>query len=80
MAAAVQQLIGQVQALSPADRDELRGWINAAADAGIHDPFARKLVESGIGRPRPAGPRHPNAAPVPAEGQPISEQLIEERR
>lgn len=79
MTTTVKNLIQQVQALSPEDRGELRAWMNSANPAG-DDSFARKLIESGVGRPRPSGPRRASPQPVPAQGQPLSEQLIEERR
>ena len=78
-----QQLLTSVKALTPPQREELRRQLDSlsepsALDTG--DAFARKLVETGIGQPRPPGPRGPNPQPVVVHGTPLSEQLIRERR
>jgi hypothetical protein len=78
-----QKLLATVRALTPDERQALRRELDAlsapaGADAG--DAFARKLVELGIGQPRPSGPRSANPQPVRVEGTPLSEQLIRERR
>lgn len=80
MTVVVEKLIEQVKALSPEQRGELRAWLNSASEPDSDDAFARKLVELGIGRPRPPGPRGPEPQPVDVQGQPLSQQLIEERR
>lgn len=81
MTAALEKVIEQVRALSPSERDELRAWMDGAP-SGVtpEDEFARKLLEGGVGQPRPAGPRSPNPEPIRVEGRPLSEELIEERR
>ena len=80
MTAAVEKLIEQVKVLSAQERGELRAWMDSVAQPAADDAFAQKLVELGIGRPRPPGPRRPNPQPVCVEGKPLSQQLIEERR
>lgn len=80
MTRAVEKLIEQVQALSPEERGELRTWMNTTESAPLDDAFGRRLAELGVGIPRPSGPRHANPQPIRADGQPLSEQLIEERR
>ena len=78
-----EQILASVNALTPSQREELRRQLDSLSRPTLSDTdeaFARKLVELGIGQPRPPGPRGPNPPPVVVHGTPLSEQLIRERR
>ncbi|HSZ54638.1 MAG TPA: hypothetical protein VK797_03200 [Tepidisphaeraceae bacterium] len=82
MATDLQQLMRQIEALTPAERAEIRRAIEGAMQSP-EGAFEQKLREMGLvsqfGRKRQPRQR-PIPVPVRVEGKPLSESLIEERR
>jgi hypothetical protein len=78
--ATVEQILQQVKTLPPEDRQQLREMIDALPAESPEAELSRKLIESGVARPRTPGPRRPNPVPVRVTGKPLSETIIEERR
>ncbi|HXE53021.1 MAG TPA: hypothetical protein VN541_08405 [Tepidisphaeraceae bacterium] len=86
MPADLQQLMRDVESLSPEELRELRQKIESLVPQSSETPesaFDRELRRMGlVTAPRiPRDPnRPPNPTPVVVEGEPLSEQLIRERR
>ena len=81
-AAELQQLIEQVQSLSPEERQQLQVAMDSLSAPTPEDALSRKLRELGLVRhpPRRPGRRRPHPEPIQVTGKPVSETLIEERR
>jgi hypothetical protein len=88
MAASLETVIEQVKALSPDDQRRLHRLLQeklaAAGPAKSEDDFERELLAQGLLTriPPPITDLTPyqNRRTVRVEGQPLSEQIIEERR
>ena len=82
MTTALQKIIEEVKALSPAERQEveaaLRGGSAPGTALGNEQEVARRLVAQGSVTAAQRSP-HP-ARPVPITGQPVSEIILAERR
>jgi hypothetical protein len=84
---AVTQLVKQIQQLSPSEQQELRALLEtllAPAPALTEDEFHRRLAAQGrLSIPSPEVRSRAASrpfAPVPVQGKPVSETIIEERR
>lgn len=92
MAADLESLIQQVQTLDVADLWRLREVIDArigqvsplANEAELEEEFKRRLLDAGLLKEikPPIRDYEPfrNRKPVPIQGKPLSETIIEERR
>ena len=82
MTAAMQKIIEEVKALSPAERREveaaLRGDSTQETAPSNEQALARRLAAQGSVTAAQRSPRP--ARPVPVTGQPVSEIIIAERR
>jgi len=83
MSTALQKIMREIEALSPAERAEVKREIEARRPETPEEAFDRRLVESGVGTV-PAMQRNPlrpiNPTPIIIHGKLLSESLIEERR
>ena len=88
MSVALDQLIEQVKALPPIERQKVRQALAEAESEVPHstpeDQFQKRLVQCGL-LAAPKNPARNQAAfdrfvPVPIQGKPLSETIIEERR
>ena len=83
MPADLQQLIRDVESLTSDELLTLRQKIDSLAAETPEEKFSRLLRERGVvTQPRvPRDPnRPPNPTPIVAQGEPVSETLIRERR
>lgn len=77
----VNEILKAIDQLPPAQRDEVRQRLNFVAD----DPrfaLAEKLRAAGVGvrTPKPLDPSRKPFTPIKLEGEPLSAQIIRERR
>jgi hypothetical protein len=86
----VNEIIKAAELLNEAEREQLRRWLDDRAAAGgavgKRDRIAQLLLEQGIVTRSRLTPTPTDAAtieawkPVPIQGKPLSETIIEERR
>lgn len=79
MSMSINEVINVIRALTPEEQTQVRKWLNAPP-LTPEEKLARALYEAGLLREiKPTRRARPRRPPVPVQGKPLSETIIEER-